>query len=134
MTDDTDASAAAYDLVAAARSKSSPAAKKDRKGIRKLGRRLDAARSLEAKRLRQSARAQRMLEKRERQAADAAAEVRVVVGRIREAAQAAVDRTGEVTPRPDPEPLTTATSRETPPRKPRAPTRRASTRSSKPTA
>ena len=60
--------------------------KKARQRIRKLGRQLDSARAIEAKRLRQSAKAQQQAQKRERQAADAAAQMATIIGQIRDEA------------------------------------------------
>lgn len=138
---------AADDLVAAARSKPSTGGKggkKGRKAIRKLGRDLDAARSAEAKRLRQTAKAQRALEKRERQVADAGANVRVIVGRIRDVARAADDRPSPPAPKPTPAPVATASSAKVSPPKVAAPAktpppkptraRRSPARAQKPTA
>jgi hypothetical protein len=78
------------DLVTAARSSAEPVPKKARRKIKKLGKQLDAARATEAKRLRQSAKARQDAERRDRQAADAAARMASIVSTIRDTAGAAV--------------------------------------------
>jgi hypothetical protein len=78
------------DLVTAARSSAEPVPKKARRKIKKLGKQLDAARATEAKRLRQSAKARQDAERRDRQAADAAARMASIVSTIRDTASGAV--------------------------------------------
>lgn len=74
------------DLVAAAQSPAAPVPKKARRKIKQLGKQLDAVRATEAKRLRQSAKARQKAVKRERQAADAAAQMASIVSTIRDTA------------------------------------------------
>lgn len=81
---------AADDVMAASQDAAAPVPKKARRRIRKLGQQLDTVRATEAKRRRQSAKAQQLAEKRERQAADAAAEMTTIIGRIRDEAGDAV--------------------------------------------
>jgi hypothetical protein len=60
-----------------------PLPKKMKRQVRKLAKQLGAARAVEAKRLRQSAKAHKRVDKRERQVARAAADVAAIEGRIR---------------------------------------------------
>jgi hypothetical protein len=76
--------------------------------LRELTKRLAAARALEAKRLRQSAKAHQKVDKRERQAARAAAKTATILARIEDLTRAV--------PEPEPAPLAT---RARPPAKPR---------------
>ena len=61
-----------------------PVTKGTKRQVRKLTKQLGSARASEAKRLRQSAKAHQKVDKRERQAARAAADVAAIEGRIRE--------------------------------------------------
>jgi hypothetical protein len=81
-----DVIAAVGDIVAASQAAAAHVPKQTRRRIERLGRQFDAARATEAKRLRQSARLQQELAKRERQAADAAAMMASIVVTIRDAA------------------------------------------------
>lgn len=60
-----------------------PLPKKAKRQVRKLTKQLGAARATEAKRSRQSAKAHKRVDKRERQVARAAADVAAIEGRIR---------------------------------------------------
>ena len=60
-----------------------PLPKKSKRQVRKLTKQLATARATEAKRLRQSAKAHKRVDKRERQVARAAADVAAIEGRIR---------------------------------------------------
>ena len=81
---------AADELLTAAKSNAAPLTKKTRQRIQKLGRQLEAARATEAKRLRQKAKAEQQVAKFDRLAADAAAAIVSLVGRIRDEAREAV--------------------------------------------
>jgi polyhydroxyalkanoate synthesis regulator phasin len=87
-----DVIASVDDLMTAAQAAAAPVTKKARRRIQELGRQLDTARATEAKRLRQSAKARLKVEKRERQAADAAAAMASIVSTIRDEAGAAIGR------------------------------------------
>ena len=69
--------------VTGATPETQPLPKKTKRRVRKLTKQLDAARATEAKRLRQSAKAHKAVDKRERQIARAAADVATIEGRIR---------------------------------------------------
>ncbi len=103
------------DLVAAAQSPAAPVSKKARRKIQKLGKQLDAVRATEAKRLRQSAKARQKALKRERQAADAAAQMASIVSTIRDTASDSIPK----------RPATRAAGAKAPPAKgtPAAPTK-----------
>ena len=60
-----------------------PLPKKAKRQVRKLTKQLGAAQATEARRLRQSAKAHKRVDKRERQVARAAADVAAIEGRIR---------------------------------------------------
>lgn len=60
-----------------------PLPKKTKRRVRKLTKQLGAAQATEARRLRQSAKAHKRVDKRERQVARAAADVAAIEGRIR---------------------------------------------------
>jgi hypothetical protein len=87
-----DVIASVADLVASAQAATAPVTKRARRRIQELGRQLDAARAVEAKRLRQSAKARLKVEKRERQATDAASAVASIVLTIRDEAGVAIGR------------------------------------------
>ena len=70
------------DAVAGSAPEIRPLPKKTKREVRKLTKQLGAARATEAKRLRQSAKAHRRVDKRERQVARAAADVAAIEGRI----------------------------------------------------
>jgi hypothetical protein len=82
----TDVLADADEVVAATQAATASAPKKARRRIRKLTQELDVARTSVARRLRQSAKAQQMVDKRERQAARAAARVAAIISTIRDQA------------------------------------------------
>lgn len=69
--------------VSGAAPETRPLPKKAKRQVRKLTKQLGAARATEAKRLRQSAKAHKRVDKRERQVARAAADVATIEGRIR---------------------------------------------------
>ncbi len=82
-------------LVATAQTKSAPLTKKAGREIRKLGKQLDSARAKESKRLGQLARAEstkgrKQVDKRRRQAGEAAADVAGIIGRIGDRARSAL--------------------------------------------
>jgi hypothetical protein len=87
-----DVIASVADIVATAQAATAPVTKKARRRIQELGRQLDAARAVQAKRLRQSAKARLKVEKRERQAMDAASAMASIVLTIRDEAGAAIGR------------------------------------------
>ena len=66
-----------------------PLPRKTKRQVRKLTKQLGAARATEARRLRQSAKAHKRVDKRERQVARAAADVARIEGRIRGVADGA---------------------------------------------
>src|SRR5688572_3756426 len=90
-----DVVAAAGDVVRSAQQTSAPVTRKAAKELRDLGRQLDAARAIEAKRLAQLAQAEaskggKQVAKRGRQAAAATADVAALVARIGERSLAAM--------------------------------------------
>jgi hypothetical protein len=85
-----DVIASVADIVAKSQAAAAHVPKETRRQIRKLGRQFDAARATEAKRLRQAARLRLEIEKRERQAADAAAVMTSIVSTIRDVAKGAI--------------------------------------------
>lgn len=80
-TDDVLIGASAPVTGAAPETRSLP--KKTKRQVRKLTKQLGAAQATEARRLRQSAKAHKRVDKRERQVARAAADVAAIEGRIR---------------------------------------------------
>jgi hypothetical protein len=111
--------AAADDVVTASQASVTALPKKTRRKIRKLAKDLDAARATEAKRLRQATRAQLKVDKRQDQAAAAAAEMATIIGLIRDKATSAASAVSKPTATPPAKPATTKTSvRLTPPPKP----------------
>lgn len=75
--------------VTGSASETRPLPKKTKRQVRKLTKQLGAARATEARRLRQSAKAHKRVDKRERQVARAAADVARIEGRIRGVADGA---------------------------------------------
>ena len=71
------------DPVAGSAPETRPLPKKAKRQVRKLTKQLGVARATEAKRLRQSAKAHKRVDKRERQVARAAADVAAIESRIR---------------------------------------------------
>ena len=69
--------------VSGASPETGPSSKKAKRQVRKLTKQLGAAQATETKRLRQSAKAHKRADKRERQVARAAADVAAIEGRIR---------------------------------------------------
>jgi hypothetical protein len=117
------------DPVAGAAPEARPLPKKMQRQVRKLTKQLGAARAVEAKRLRQSAKAHKRVDKRERQVARAAADVAAIDSRIRGVADGAegtkpAPATAPVPPRPARPTRRTAapasSPKPAPPRKPNA--------------